>query len=637
MERLVNTNQLPPLSLDHGACVIYRGKRHVIRQESRDFTTVVLFEPESGTLIEAPIVDLYPAAPLAPSPQKDLNAHDDERLAEAERKFTIIKPLLDKPGRTKQEVMARAAGFELHYVTLYSWLRTFEIQGRLSAFVRRDRKDKGKNLLPAATERIVSDSIEALYLSRQKIKPSKVIEEVQNRCAKAGLDAPHPNTVRSRIKQIDAFKRVKAREGNKAARDQYAPSKGQFPGADFPLSVVQIDHTPMDIILVDDIHRQPIGRPWLTLLIDVYSRMVLGFYISFDPPGNLSLGLCLAHAFLPKEKWLAKLGIETAWPCWGVPRTIHADNAKEFRGNMLQKACKEYGIDLEWRPVATPHYGAHIERLLGTLNGEIHAAPGTTFANPQERGEYDSEGQAAMSLAEFEKWFSILCVEAYHQKPHSELGMPPVAKWQEGILGSGKKPGLGVPPRITDERRLKLDLMPYETRTVQQYGIVWDHIGYQHDLLRRWINAPDPENPRLKRKFLCRRDPRDISVIWFYDPEVHQYYAIPYRNTSHPAISIWELRETERRLTEERPDIPVDENLIFDAYDKMRRIEEEAKRLTKKVRRGNERRRLGLANARAHIGDSVTHADEPVPPPPSSVRSILPFDEVDDMQNGRDG
>lgn len=632
MERVVSTTHLPPLSLDYGATVFYRGKRYIIRQESHDFATVVLFDPETGKLVAAAIVDLSPAVPLTTSTQKDLHAHDKERLVEAERKFDIIKPLLDKPGRTKREVMARAAENGLHYATLYSWLRTFETTGKMTAFVRRDRKDKGKSLLPTATEKIVSDTIESFYLTKQKRIPAKVIQEVEKLCARAGIEPPHPNTIRNRLKQTDAFKKTKARKGAKAARDAYAPLKGRFPGADFPLSVVQVDHTPLDIILVDDIHRQPIGRPWLTLLIDVFSRMVLGFYISFDPPGNLSLGLCLAHAFLPKEKWLAKLGIETAWPCWGVPRTIHADNAKEFRGNMLQKACKEYGIDLEWRPVATPHYGAHIERLLGTLNREIHAAPGTTFSNPADRGEYDSEAESAMSLAEFERWFAILCVEAYHQKRHSELGMPPIAKWQEGIFGIGKKLGIGMPPRITDELRLKLDLMPFETRTVQQYGIVWDHIEYQHDVLRRWINAPDPDNLRLKRKFLCRRDPRDISTIWFYDPEVQQYYAVPYRNTSHPAISIWELREAERRVEEERPDVPFDETLIFDAYDKMRRIEEDAKKLTKKVRRGNERRRLGLTNARSHVESATPPPEVPAPQAPSRTRDIRPFDEVDDMR-----
>lgn len=629
-------HQTIPLLLHYGATVFYRGKRHLIRAESTDFATVELYEPESGKTTNALITDLSPSANLRTPPQKDLNTHQKESLAEAERKFGIIKPLLNKPNRSKKEIQAHAEQSGVHYVTLYRWLHMFETTGKMSALVRQDRKDKGKTMIAAEVEKIIVDAIESLYLNKQKHKPPRVIEEIQKICTKSGIVAPHPNTIRARIKKLDSAKKIKAREGNKAARNAHAPLRGHFPGADFPLAVVQVDHTLVDVILVDDIHRQPIGRPWLTLLIDVFSRMVLGFYISFDPPGNLSLGLCLVQAFLPKESWLAKLDIETSWPCWGIPRTIHADNAKEFRGNMLMAACKEYGISLEWRPVATPHYGGHIERLLGTLNREIHAISGTTFSNPKARGEYDSDHEATMSLSEFEKWFTILCVEVYHQKKHSQLGMPPIAKWQEGIFGIGKSPGIGLPARITDELRLKLDLMPFETRTVQHYGIIWDHIEYQHDVLRRWINAPDPDNPKLKRKFLCRRDPRDISVIWFYDPEVQEYYAIPYRNTSHPAISIWELREATKRLALESPQTPVDETLIFDAYDKIRRIEEDAKKLTKSTRRSNERRRLGLTNARAHLDPSITPTA--ILPPSIAVpeRIIRPFDEIDDMQNEDD-
>jgi putative transposase len=146
--------------------------------------------------------------------------------------------------------------------------------------------------------------------------------------------------------------------------------------------VVQIDHTPVDIILVDDIHRRPVGRPWITLAIDVFSRVVAGLYVSFDPPGAMAVGLCLAHAILPKETWLAQHEVTTAWPVWGVMNVVHADNAKEFHSRMLTKACENYDIDLQWRPMAKPHYGGHIERLLGTFNQDIHTLPGTTFSNP---------------------------------------------------------------------------------------------------------------------------------------------------------------------------------------------------------------------------------------------------------------
>ena len=89
--------------------------------------------------------------------------------------------------------------------------------------------------------------------------------------------------------------------------------------------------------------RQPIGRPWITVAIDIFSRMIAGFYISLDPPGALSTGLCLVHAMLPKHIWLARHHIETPWPIQGRIEALQCDNAREFRGNMLDRACDNYG------------------------------------------------------------------------------------------------------------------------------------------------------------------------------------------------------------------------------------------------------------------------------------------------------
>src|SRR5690606_12005832 len=129
------------------------------------------------------------------------------------------------------------------------------------------------------------------------------------------------------------------RYGKSKARDKFEPIKKSFPGADYPLSIVQIDHTKVDIILVDEHYRKAFLRPWLTLAMDVYSRVVVGFYLSFDPPGEMGTGLCIANSILSKEIWLEKNNVQGEWPCWGIMSTIHVDNAKEFRGKMLRKAC----------------------------------------------------------------------------------------------------------------------------------------------------------------------------------------------------------------------------------------------------------------------------------------------------------
>src|ERR1039457_3487951 len=95
------------------------------------------------------------------------------------------------------------------------------------------------------------------------------------------------------------------RFGAKAARQAFAPVHASSVSLLLPMDVVQIDHTPADVIVVDDHDRQPIGRPWLTLALDVASRAVLGFYVSLDAPSLASVAMVLTHAVLPKEQWLA--------------------------------------------------------------------------------------------------------------------------------------------------------------------------------------------------------------------------------------------------------------------------------------------------------------------------------------------
>ena len=87
-----------------------------------------------------------------------------------------------------------------------------------------------------------------------------------------------------------------------------------------PLDLVQIDHTQMDIVVVDEETRQFVARPWLTLGIDVFSRMVTGFALSFDPPQRTSVGLCLLHSVFDKTAWLREFEIDLPWPVAGLPR-----------------------------------------------------------------------------------------------------------------------------------------------------------------------------------------------------------------------------------------------------------------------------------------------------------------------------
>ncbi len=619
------------LTLLQGGSVYHKGRNYFVTH-ILDLESILGRDADTGEIQRLPIAELAGAPPSDTAPKRPSLTHiPDDDWQDAQKRFEIIRPLVNHPERTRAMVTSRAAEFNVHTNTVYSWIRLYEESGTLTSLMPKRRSDLGTTKLSVEVEAVIKSAIEDEYLTRQKKSITKVCDEVLRRCLNAGLEPPHCNTVRNRISKLSEDLKLSRRRSKRASDRHFAPLTGSFPHADFPLSVVQIDHTKLDIVLVDDVYRLPVDRPWITLAIDVFSRMVVGFYISFDPPGALATGLCIAHGALPKEKWLAKHGLGTSWPCWGLPKTLHMDNAREFRGVMLQRACSEYGISVEWRPVARPHFGGHIERLLGTLLREIHTLPGTTFSNPVARGEYDSEGKAALTLQELETWLATYITEVYHQRVHSGIGMSPLRKYEEGVFGSNGRPGCGLPGKILDEDRLRLDFMPFEERTVQQYGVVIDEIHYYHDVLRRWINAVEPGKAKLKRKFVFKRDPRDISTIWFYDPELNTYYPIPYRDLSHPPISIWELRKVRKILeTEGKQDI--NEQLIFEAYGRMREIEQKAVTATKQIRKAMQRR-LHAAAAGKPAPISPRPQITTDAGPPESVPVIAPFDEMEELSS----
>lgn len=529
----------------------------------------------------------------------DLATIPEDQWREAQRRFDLLQPLLTSPKRTKELAIQQAKKANVHVATIYRWLDLYRAQDRISALLPPTPSGgRGKSRLASEVLAVIDATIESYYLTQQKPSAQKTCEEVRRRCLKLGLESPHDNTVRRRIATIAAPLAAKRRESGRVAYEQFAPHRGSFPGADWPLAVWQIDHTPVDIVLVDDVHRQPIGRPWITVAIDVYSRCVAGFYLSLDPPSATSVGLCLVHAMLPKDTWLAKHEIQSPWPMWGIPAKIHADNAREFRGAMLQRACEEYGVQLEWRPVKNPHYGGHIERLLGTFNHDVHALPGTTFSNPKQRGEYKSTSKSVFTLSEFETWLATYICDKYHLTLHDGINCSPLKRLERGLLGDEDTPGRGLPPLLADPDRLRLDFMPLIDRTVQQYGIQLDGIKYYHDVLKPWIHATLPGRAKAKQKFIVRRDPRDISTIYFLDPENNDYHAIPYRNLHAPTMSLWELNAVLRRLKDDGMQ-SVDEAAIFAGHERLLALQETAKKKTLAVRRRDQRRREHRAVASA--------------------------------------
>jgi putative transposase len=162
-------------------------------------------------------------------------------------------------------------------------------------------------------------------------------------------------------------------------------------------------------------------------------------------------------------------------------------------------------------------------------------------------------------------------------------------KFEEGIFGDGKTPGTGLKPRPLEPEKLRMDLLPYVERSVQTYGFTHQNIHYYSDVLRTWIRARDPENSKKIRKFAFHYDPRSMKQHFFFDPTVRQYFPVPYRDTTRPDLSIWEIREAQKFLKKQGIEA-VDEDAIFRAWERLRKIEAKAKSKTKKAKLDAHRR-----------------------------------------------
>lgn len=469
---------------------------------------------------------------------------------------------------------------------------------------------RGAGRLPDEVEAVVREVLRTRFLTRQRRSVAAVCREIARQCRVRGLRVPSRGTVLRRIAQLDPVKTTSAREGTDAARSRRSAG-GVPPEVVGLLEQVQIDHTPVDVIVVDERHRLPVGRPYVTVAIDVASRCVVGLVVTLEAPSATSVGLCMAHMVTDKRAWLERLGVDAVWPMSGKPRELYVDNAAEFKSEALRRGCDQHGIGLRYRPPGQPHFGGIIERLIGTMMRMVHdELPGATFSNTVQRGGYDSDGNAVLTVAELNSWLA-LATACYHGQMHETLGRTPAGVWAELVAEHG------APVTVASQTAFLVDFLPVIRRSLSRTGFQIDHVQYYCDALKPWIARREQ-----LEKFVLRRDPRDISRIWALSPEGDIYVEVPYRTLSRPPISVWEQQAAVARLREQGR-AEVDEQAVFTMVERMRQITEDAAASTRTARRDRERR------AATPIRPAVAPPRSPPPADDDGGTVAKPFEVIE--------
>jgi putative transposase len=262
--------------------------------------------------------------------------------------------------------------------------------------------------------------------------------------------------------------------------------------------VWQSDHTRVDLLVVDQVG-EVLGRPWLTTVIDTYSRCIVGMHLGMESPSAVVVCLALRHAILPKQ-YSSSYELTQLWGTYGVPRYLYTDGGKDFGSKHLEQVASELKIVLCQRRY--PAEGGIVERPFGTLNSELFTTlPGYT-GNSAKRRPKQAESSASLTLMQLEKYIVRYLVERYNPGIDARIGdQTRLGRWESGGT---------VQLALLSDRELDICLMRRNRRVVYRGGYIqFANLSYRGEYLEGYIGS----------WVVLRYNPRDITSILIYREE----------------------------------------------------------------------------------------------------------------------
>lgn len=481
----------------------------------------IVDEASLGSLASA----LYVAVP------RDLGTYPENQQREAKRRKRYLEAIDPEhaaynPDRWRTIISQVAEQVEDRYppcpATVQAWWRRYRQTKSLICLIPRNKPVRSHHAKRAYS--LFEEVVATVYLTKQQLPKQAVVEELgrrvsavnQGRSPEEQIKCPCRATVYRWLDGLQQDLVDASREGAEAARMKYRAAIGSVKVSTI-LARIEIDHTPLDLIVIDSLTKLPLGRPWLTMAIDSYSRMVVGFYISFNAPSGHGVLQCLRRAILPKDEWLARFpDIRGQWPAYGIPELIAVDNGTDLHSDALEGACLEMGIQILFCGSKTPQHKGAIERFFRTMNmGLIHRLPGTVFSNVDQRGDYASEENAVIDMEGLVHLITKWVVDVYSVTPHRGIHARPIDRWFE----SAERRIIELPAH---PQQLEIIAGIPAKRTLFHYGIELDGLQYNSELLQT-IRRRAGANIPVALKYY----EETVAHIHVFDAHLQEYIKVP--------------------------------------------------------------------------------------------------------------
>ncbi len=404
--------------------------------------------------------------------------------------------------------------------SFYAWRQKW-IQSGYSVRSLCSRFDlRGRHPVPTPTALLefIEPTIQEVFLTPNRVSVSETLDQVNGRIEKHNRNQPLAEQIpratrRMLTREISRAERmlVLERRYGKRAAEQKTRVYGKSKRVTRLLERVEIDHTPLDVIALTS-KGGLAARPYLTTIIDVASRMILGLYISFRAPNTGSVLRALRNAILPKDQLLKELRIKTDYEVYGVPIGIYLDNAAEFHGDDLAHVALDLDISIYYCPRRSPRFKGVVERWLKEINYNfMHLLPGTTFDRYFKRGDLDSIKDAVIPLDDLNRLVWKWVVEVYSRTWHRGLQTCPREKWSE-LMANG-------PPALPRSAGVvEFYTSPVDQRTLSSKGIEINCQFYKSEGLDRVRSVHGDI------ELTVRPDLDNLGSIAVLDPDSKRYF-----------------------------------------------------------------------------------------------------------------
>jgi putative transposase len=413
--------------------------------------------------------------------------------------------------------------------TLERWIQRYEVMGMRGLIPQHEQKGNSESRVPEKTDEFITEALLKLNKSEKisyrtahtKFKDAILIYN-STRPIEEHLPIITYQAFIPRAKRVAPYEKLVAQIGKQKA-DVLFKSQKKAERITKILDRAEIDHTVLDLFIIDEYLRLPLGRPTVTAVLDRRSRSILGIYIGFEPPSFLSVSKAVKNAISDKTQLIEQYeNVEGKWYCRGVFNYLATDVGKDLMSKALEEALLDIGTTLLKNPVKKPWYKGAIESYFKTLNQTLlDDKPGKVFSNLFDSNDYDPQKNAVISMSAFMEIFYIWLVDIYQCTPkgEGEDEVIPNVAWLEDEVNVDTDP---VSPE-----RLEIIFSENDTRTNRDKGIRKFDLWYSNNeltLLRKNGFIKDLKIKTNRENISKIKVLHPVNKVYFDVPAVDQEY-----------------------------------------------------------------------------------------------------------------